>query len=314
MKRVLVTGACGQIGSEAVAMLRSICGAENVIGLDLKPAPQDLGPHEILDVLDREGLAKIIRNYRIDTVLHLAAMLSATGEKKPQQAWRVNVDSLVNILELAREFSLRLFWPSSIAVFGANCPQNYTPQYPPLVPQTMYGVTKVAGELLCNYYFHKYGVDVRSVRYPGLISYQTAPGGGTTDYAVEIFYQAIEKREYTCFLESTTALPMMYMPDAIRAIEQLMQAESSRISVRTSYNLAAFSFAPKELAEEITKRIPDFRCHYQPDERQQIAQSWPKSIDDSQARCDWGWKPKYDLAAMTDEMLEKLREKLTKVK
>lgn len=309
MKKILVMGACGQIGSEVMELFRDRYGSDNVVGMDVKPSAN--GPHEVLDALDREGLTGVIQKHRIDTVLHLVAVLSATGEKNPEVAWSVNMDTLRNVLDLAREHRLRVFWPSSIAVFGANCPHNLTPQTPPLLPKTMYGITKVAGELLCNYYFQKYGVDVRSVRYPGLISYKTPPGGGTTDYAVEIFYHALEKASYECFLKPATRLPMMYMEDGLRAIVDLMDAEPARIRIRTSYNLAAFSFTPEELAAEIKEHVPAFTCSYRPDERQNIADSWPKTIDDSEARNDWAWKPKYDMPSMTKSMLDNLSKRLS---
>ncbi|MEM2102566.1 MAG: NAD-dependent epimerase/dehydratase family protein, partial [Candidatus Bathyarchaeia archaeon] len=251
------------------------------------------------------------KRYDEDRIYHLHTVLSATGEENPQLAWHVNMDGLYNVLETAREQKItRVFWPSSIAVFGPEAPRVNTPQNAVLIPRTMYGVTKVAGELLCNYYFTRFGLDVRSVRYPGIISNETLPGGGTTDYAVEIFYEAIKKRRYTCFVRENTVLPMMYMPDCIKATMDLMEADSAKIKHRTSYNVSAMSFSVGELAAEIKKYIPDFLCEYKPDFRQKIADSWPMSLDDGAARKDWGWKPKYDLAAMTKDMIEKLSKRI----
>jgi nucleoside-diphosphate-sugar epimerase len=317
MKNILVTGATGQIGSELTIELRNKYGNDNVIAAGHKRKPGEKllksGPFEYFDVTDKENIKKVIERYDIDTIYHLAAVLSAVGEKNPQLAWDVNVDGLYSVLEVARECGLfRVFWPSSIAVFGPEAPRVNTPQDTVLIPRTMYGVTKVAGELLCNYYFLRFGVDVRSVRYPGIISSETPPGGGTTDYAVEIFYEAIKKKRYTCFVREDTVLPMMYMPDCIKAAIELMEASASKIKRRTSYNLAAMSFSAGELAAEIKKYVPEFVCEYKPDFRQKIADSWPMSIDDSAAREDWGWKPTYDLAAMTKDMIEKLSKKLFK--
>ena len=314
MKRILVTGATGQIGSELTLELRRRYGGDNVIAAGHRRKPsEDLlntGPFEWLDVTDKSAIEKIVEKYDINVIYHLAAILSAAGEMNPQHAWNVNMNGLYNVLEIARERGgMQIFWPSSIAVFGPETPQINTPQYTVLIPRTMYGVTKVAGELLCNYYFLKYGVDVRSVRYPGIISSETPPGGGTTDYAVEIFYEAIKHKRYTCYLRPDTTLPMMYMPDCINAAITIMEADPSKIKCRTSYNLAAMSFSPAELAAEIKKYIPEFTCEYKPDFRQKIADSWPKTIDDSEARRDWGWKPKYDLASMTKDMIEKLSKR-----
>jgi nucleoside-diphosphate-sugar epimerase len=314
MKKIMVTGATGQIGSELVMELRKKHGGENIVAIGHSRKPSDKlsnsGPYESIDVTDKASIQKIIAKHDIDTIYHLAALLSATGEQNPQLAWNVNMNSLYHILEIAREQKLtRVFWPSSIAVFGPTAPHTNTPQNTILIPGTMYGVTKVAGELLCNYYHLKYQVDVRSVRYPGIISSETSPGGGTTDYAVEIFYEAIKNKHYTCFLKEDTVLPMMYMPDCLKATIDLMEAESSRIKCRTSYNLAAISFSPNQLASEIKKHIPDFKCDYKPDFRQKIADSWPMTIDDSVARKEWGWKPSFNLASMTKDMLEKLSKR-----
>lgn len=314
MKRILVTGATGQIGSELTIELRKKYGGDNVIAAGhrrkLGKKLVKSGPFEYIDVVDKDGIEKIVKKYDVDTVYHLAAVLSAIGEEKPQTAWKVNMDGLYNVLEIARQHELvRVFWPSSIAVFGPEASRTNTPQDTVLIPKTMYGVTKVAGELLCNYYFLRFDLDVRSIRYPGIISSETLPGGGTTDYAVEMFYEAVEKKRYTCFVRKDTVLPMMYMPDCIKAAIDLMESEPSRIKCRTSYNLTGMSFSAAELAAEIKKHIPEFECKYKPDFRQKIADSWPTSIDDSPARKDWGWKPKYDLAAMTKDMIEKLKKR-----
>lgn len=311
MKKIMVTGATGQIGSELVMTLRKKYGGENVVAIGHSRKPDDKllksGPFESIDVSDKTNIERIVKKHGIDTVYHLAALLSATGEQKPQLAWNVNMNSLYHVLEIAREQNLvRVFWPSSIAVFGPTSPRVDTPQNTILIPETMYGVTKVAGELLCNYYYLKFGVDVRSVRYPGIVSSETPPSGGTTDYAVEIFYDAIKKRSYTCFLREDTTLPMMYMPDCLKATVDLMEADPAKIKCRTSYNLAAISFSAGQLTAEIRRHIPEFRCEYKPDFRQKIADSWPMTIDDSVARKEWGWRPAYDLAAMTKDMLERL--------
>jgi nucleoside-diphosphate-sugar epimerase len=313
-RRILVTGATGQIGTELIPELRKRYGKENVLAAGHSRAPNETlrsGPFANLDATQKEDFARLVKEYDIDTIYHLAGILSAKGEMDPSLAWHVNVDSLHNALEVSRESGLRVFWPSSIAAFGPNAPRVNTPQETPLIPRTVYGVTKVAGELLCNYYFVRFGLDVRSLRYPGIISSETPPGGGTTDYAVEIFYEAIQKKRYTCFVRGDTILPMLYMPDCIRATLDLMDADPSRIRVRTSYNLDGLSFSAEELAAEIGRYIPGFLCEYKPDFRQQIADSWPKSMDDTSARNDWGWKPTYDLASMTKDMLEKLSKRLS---
>ena len=311
MKRILVTGATGQIGSELTVELRKKYGGENVIAAGHRRKPSEkllsTGPFEYVDVTQKDSVEKVVEKYDIDTIYHLAAVLSAVGEQKPQLAWNVNMNGLYNILEVAREHNMiRVFWPSSIAVFGPETPRVKTPQDTVLIPTTMYGVTKVAGELLCNYYFIRFGLDVRCVRYPGIISSETPPGGGTTDYAVEMFYEAIKKKRYTCFVREDTVLPMMYIPDCIKAAIDLMEADPSKIKHHVGYNVTGMSFSAGELAAEIKKHIPEFECEYKPDFRQKIADSWPMSIDDSVAREEWGWKPDYDLASMTKDMIEKL--------
>ena len=313
MKKILVTGAVGQIGSEITMELRRRYGNDNVVAAGHKKKPsmtlQNSGPFEFIDVTKKEELEKIVEKYRIDTVYHMAAILSAVGEEKPNLAWNVNMNGLYNILEISREHSIRVFCPSSIAVFGPETPRENTPQETILRPRTMYGVTKVAGEMLCDYYFRKFGVDVRGIRYPGIISSETLPGGGTTDYAVEIFYEAVKNKRYTCFVKKDTILPMMYMPDCIKATIDLMNAPLSSLKHHSDFNITAMSFSAGELAEEIKKYIPDFVCEYKPDFRQNIAESWPRTIDDSVARKEWGWKPDYDLYVMTEDMLEKLKKR-----
>lgn len=311
MKKILVTGAVGQIGSELTLALRERYGSDNVIAAGHRTAPspllRDSGPFEYLNVAERESLEAVVDKHNIDTIYHLAAILSAVGEQKPQLCWDVNMNGLYNVLEVGREREMvRLFCPSSIAVFGPDTPQIMTPQATILGPSTMYGVTKVAGELLCNYYFKRFGLDVRGLRYPGLISSETLPGGGTTDYAVAIYYEAIANHRYTCFVREDTVLPMMYMPDAIKSTIDIMEADISKLKSHADYNLAAMSFSAGELAAEIKKHIPDFQVEFKPDFRQAIADSWPCSIDDTPAREDWGWEPEYDLEKMTVDMLKKL--------
>ncbi|MBN1634831.1 MAG: NAD-dependent epimerase/dehydratase family protein [Ignavibacteria bacterium] len=313
MEKVLVIGASGQIGSELTMSLRNVYGNENVFATDIKQPPQDVlesGPFQILDAMNDKELIHYVIRHKISQVYHLAAVLSGNAEKIPLQAWEINMKSLLIILDLAKETSLkRLFWPSSIAVFGHSTPKNNTPQLTVTEPNTVYGISKLAGERWCEYYFNKYKVDVRSIRYPGLISYKTEAGGGTTDYAVEIYYEAIKNKNYECFLKEDATLPMMFMPDAIEATIKLMECESSKIKIRSSYNLASISFSPAEIATEIKRHIRDFKITYKPDFRQQIAESWPQSIDDSAAQADWGWKYKYGLSEMTKIMLEEIRKK-----
>lgn len=317
MERILIIGAAGQIGSELTIELRKIYGNENVFATDIKEPNEDIknsGPWAILDVLDVKQLVHFVIRYRITQIYHLAAVLSGNAEKIPMQAWNINMESLLNVLDLAKEVEdiKRVFWPSSIAVFGPTTPKDNTPQITITEPTTVYGISKLAGERWCEYYWKRYGVDVRSVRYPGLISYKTEPGGGTTDYAVEIFYGAIKEKKYECFLKEDTYLPMMFMSDAIQATIKLMQTDPGRLTVRSSYNLGGMSFSPKELAEEIKKYIPDFEITYKPDFRQAIAESWPRSIDDSVARRDWGFNVTVDLPEMTRIMLKGVAEKFGK--
>ncbi len=307
---ILVTGATGQIGTVLTAALREVYGADNVLATDIKKPEGETGLFEMLDILNVQRIIEIIGDYKITTIYHLAAILSASGEWNPLKTWNVNLNGMLSILELARAEGIRkLFFPSTIAVFGPTTPREDTPQHTVMEPTTVYGISKTTGELWSNYYFHRYGLDVRSLRYPGIISYQSMPGGGTTDYAVDIFHQALLKGTYTCFLEADTRLPMMYMDDAIRATLDLMASPKEKIKVRTSYNLAAMSFTPAELATEIQKHLPHFSIQYEPDQRQEIAASWSESIDDHEARVDWGWQHQYDLASMTTEMLNHLKEK-----
>ncbi|MDA7805569.1 NAD-dependent epimerase/dehydratase family protein [Schleiferiaceae bacterium] len=313
-KTILILGACGQIGTELTLALRQKYGNESVVASDIRRGDlaelQD-GPFEILDASDADALRAVCERYNVHTVYHLVAMLSATGEKFPMKAWDLNMQSLLHVLELAREGVIqKIFWPSSIAVFGPTTPKEHTPQQTIMEPSTVYGISKLAGERWCEYYFNKYGVDVRSIRYPGLISWKSQPGGGTTDYAVEIYYKALEEGRYTSFLSEHRALPMMYMNDAIRATIELTEAPAEQVKVRNSYNLAGISFDPVTIAASIAGHIEGFEMDCVPDFRENIAASWPASIDDSAAQADWNWTPKYDLEAMTAAMLGNLKVKL----
>ncbi|MCY0868026.1 MAG: NAD-dependent epimerase/dehydratase family protein [Desulfurococcus sp.] len=314
MTKILVIGATGQIGAALVPELRRRYGKDNVIAgyHSRKPEQPELldGPLEQVDVTSREQLERVIGKLDVSVVYHLAAILSARGEKDPMLAWRVNMDGLINVLEAAREYGLRVFWPSSIAVYGPSAPRDHAPQFTVIDPTTMYGITKYTGELLARYYALKFNVDVRGVRYPGLISSEALPGGGTTDYAVEMFYYALKGERYKCYLRPDTMLPMMYMPDAVKAAIQLMEADRSRLKLMVGYNIAAFSFTPEQLASEIRKYIPGFQVDYEPDYRQSIADSWPRSIDDSIAREEWGWRPEWSFEAMVKDMLVKLSRRL----
>ncbi len=314
MKRILVTGAVGQIGSELTMALREKYGADNVLATGRKSAPSkellESGPFEYIDVAQKDTVEAVIKKYEIDTVYHMAAILSAVGEDKPWLCWDVNMNGLKNVLDLGVEHELtRIFVPSSIAVWGAGAPLDMTPNETVLKPSTMYGVTKVAGELLADYYVKRFGLDCRGVRYPGIVSHETLPGGGTTDYAVAIYYEAVKQAKYTCFVREDTVLPMMYMPDAIKATIDLMEAPFENLKHWNDFNIAAMSFSVGELADSIRRVMPEFTCEYEPDFRQAIADSWPNSIDDSVARAEWGWKPAYDLDAMTDDMLTALGKK-----
>ncbi|TDH25573.1 NAD-dependent epimerase/dehydratase family protein [Segetibacter sp. 3557_3] len=309
-EKILVIGASGQIGVELTLALRRIYGNNNVVASDLREENDLLkgtGPYVSIDVMNKEMLHVQVIRQNVTQIYLLAAILSATGEKNPTLAWNLNMQGLLNVLDIAREEQIRkVYWPSSIAVFGPTSPKVNCPQQTIIEPITVYGISKYAGEFWCNYYNKRYGVDVRSLRYPGLISYKSSPGGGTTDYAVDIFHQALEDKAYTCFLKEDTRLPMMYMPDAIRATIELMEAPAEHISIRTSYNLSGVSFSPSEIAAEIKKHIPEFTISYKPDSRQDIADSWPQSIDDSVATSDWNWKPEYDLQMMTKDMFANL--------
>jgi len=314
MRKILVIGAAGQIGSELVPALREKYGNDNVIATGRKtPLPEIItenGPVIYLDALEKESLSKALNEYDINTIFHMASILSATGEKMPQTAWNININGLINVLEAGRRYHIdRIIWPSSIAAFGPTTPRENTPNTTILQPTTIYGITKVSGELLIEYYFKKYELDTRSMRLPGIISSETLPGGGTTDYAVEIFYEAIKNKHYTCFLKEDTVLPMMYMPDCNKGMIDLLEADVSKLK-RHVYNITGFSFSAGELAAEIKKYIPEFTIEYKPDYRQEIADSWPKSIDDSLAREEWGWNPNYDLEKMTEDMIEKLSKRL----
>lgn len=307
-KTILITGAGGQIGSVLTKTLRDTYGANSVIATDIRSTELGDGPFELLDVLNGNRLHELVNRYRVTEIYHLAAILSARGEQNPKIAWDINMDSLFNVLDAAKERNLKVFFPSSIAAFGPNTPKVSTPQDTITQPTTVYGISKAAGENWCQYYFQKYGLDVRSVRFPGIIGYQSLPGGGTTDYAVDIYHKAILGEDFTCFLGPDTRLPMLYMDDAIQGVLQLMSAPKDKLSIRTSYNLAGVSFTPAEISAEIQKHHPDFKIHYAPDFRQAIADSWPQSIDDQQARQDWNWHPQFDLARMTTDMLGHLQE------
>ena len=311
MKKILVTCSVGQIGSELTLVLREKYGNDNVVACGRKTKPSEKllnsGPFEYLDITDRKSVEDVVKKHDIDTVYNMAAILSAVGEEKPLLCWNVNINGMYNILEIARAYDMtRVFVPSSIAAFGPETPRVKTPNDTILKPKTMYGVTKVAGEILGDYYFKRFNIDVRGIRYPGIISSETPPGGGTTDYAVEIFYEAIKNKKYTCFVKADTKLPMMYMPDCIKGTIDLMEADISKLKHHCDFNMASMSFSAGELADEIKKHIPEFNCDFKPDFRQEIADSWPQSINDSAARKEWGWKPSYNLSSMTKDMLEKL--------
>jgi nucleoside-diphosphate-sugar epimerase len=309
---ILIIGASGQIGNELTQELRAIYGNNNVIGSDIKEGSEEMmtsGPFEIIDATDKEAVLTIVKKYKVSQVYLLAAMLSVTAEQFPKKGWDLNMNSLLGVLDLAKEKHIKqVFWPSSIAVFGPTTPKENTPQKTIMEPSTVYGISKLAGEFWCNYYHEKYGVDVRTIRYPGIISWKTKPGGGTTDYAVDIYFKALREGAYECFLSKKTRLPMMYMNDAVSATIQLMQAKPADVKLRTGYNLAAIDFTPEEMASEIKKHIPDFKISYEPDFRQEIADSWPSSIDDSDARKDWNWEHKFDLSAITKDMLENIKD------
>jgi|TARA_B110000902_G_scaffold266596_1_gene354992 nucleoside-diphosphate-sugar epimerase len=309
---ILIIGASGQIGNELTQELRSIYGNNNVIGSDIKEGSEEMmtsGPFEIIDATDKEAVLRVVKKYNVSQVYLLAAMLSVTAEQYPKKAWDLNMNSLLGVLDLAKEKHIKqVYWPSSIAVFGPTTPKENTPQKTIMEPSTVYGISKLAGEFWCNYYHEKYGVDVRTIRYPGIISWKTKPGGGTTDYAIDIYFKALKEGKFECFLSEKTRLPMMYMDDAVAATIQLMQAKPADVKLRTGYNLAAIDFTPEEMALEIKKHIPDFKISYNPDFRQQIADSWPSSIDDSEARKDWNWKHKFDLSSMTTEMLANIKD------
>jgi nucleoside-diphosphate-sugar epimerase len=312
-EKILVIGSSGQIGGELVEGLRAIYGQDGVIASDIKDLDKEAlktaAPYETLNVLNGKRIFEIVQKYEITQIYLLAALLSATAEKNPMFAWDLNMNGLFNVLDLAKEGHIKkVYWPSSIAVFGPTTPRVNTPQYTVMEPNTVYGISKQTGERWCEYYFNKYNVDVRSLRYPGLIGYKSAPGGGTTDYAVHIYHEAIKHQQYECFLSENTALPMMYMPDAIKATIDLMHVDAAKVKIRSSYNLSGMSFSPKEIAQEICTHYPDFKITYKPDSRQQIADSWPQSIDDSAAQKDWGWKAQYDLKKMSDDMFKHLKK------
>ncbi|MFK8060693.1 MAG: NAD-dependent epimerase/dehydratase family protein [Polaribacter sp.] len=316
MPKLLILGASGQIGTELTQKLREVYGSDNVIASDIREGNPEMlqsGPFEIIDATDKETILKVVKKYKITQVYLLAAMLSATAEQYPQKAWNLNMNSLLAVLDLAKEKHIeKVYWPSSIAVFGPTTPKENTPQKTVMEPSTVYGISKLAGEFWCNYYHEKFGVDVRSLRYPGIISWKTKPGGGTTDYAVDIYFKALEEGKYECFLSEKTRLPMMYMNDAVNATIQLMQTDTAKIKVRTAYNLAAISFTPEEITSAINKHIPEFKISYKPDFRQQIADSWPQSIDDSKAKNDWNWQHQFDLASMTEDIIINLKKEFSK--
>ncbi|SNS97276.1 Nucleoside-diphosphate-sugar epimerase [Ekhidna lutea] len=311
MDKILIIGACGQLGTELTLKLRELKGTENVIASDLRDEPIDLlteGPYEKLNIMNKEAFQIILEKHQINQVYHLAAVLSAKGEQNPHFAWQLNMESLLTVLEAGKDRLKKIYWPSSIAVFGPDTPKENTPQNTVMSPNTVYGISKLAGERWCEYYFEKYGVDVRSLRYPGLIGYKAMPGGGTTDYAVDIYHKAIVGEKFECFLSENSMLPMMYMDDAVKATIDLMETDAENVKVRSSYNLAAMSFTPKEIAEEIRNHYPDFEITYNPDFRQKIADSWPGSIDDSAARNNWGWQHKYGLKELTETMITNLKD------
>ncbi|MDD4148460.1 MAG: NAD-dependent epimerase/dehydratase family protein [Bacteroidales bacterium] len=315
MKRILVIGAGGQIGSELVVKLRGIYGNDNIVSADLKddvcPILTETGLYEQLNITDAQRLAEIVKKHKIDAIVNFAAILSAVGECHPMRAWDVNINGFINVMEVARELKLKqVLTPSSIAVFGPSTPRENTPQETVLRPTTMYGITKVSGELLADYYVQKYGLDVRGLRYPGIVSHETMPGGGTTDYAVAIYFDAVQKGKYTCFVNEDTRLPMMYMPDCLKATTDLMQADFSKLKHHGDFNVGAMSFSAKELAAAVAKRVPGFEIEYKPDYRQAIADSWPMSVDDSAARQEWGWKPQYNLDTMSDDMIRAIKKKI----
>jgi nucleoside-diphosphate-sugar epimerase len=310
MDKILIIGACGQLGTELTLKLRELKGNENVIASDLRMQAVDLisdGLYEQLDIMDKDRFQYILETYDIKEVYHLAAVLSAKGEQNPEFAWKLNMESLLNVLEAGKKQLKKIYWPSSIAVFGPDTPKQNTPQHTIMSPNTVYGISKLAGERWCEYYHEKYGVDVRSLRYPGLIGYKALPGGGTTDYAVDIFYKAIAEKKYDCFLKKDSMLPMMFMDDAVKATIDLMEADPEKVKIRSSYNLAAMSFTPMEIYDEIKKQYPDFEIVYNPDFRQKIADSWPGSVDDSEARKDWGWQHSFGLEELVDVMLTNLK-------
>jgi nucleoside-diphosphate-sugar epimerase len=307
-EKILIIGSQGQIGLELSEVLRNNYGHDNVVCADVKDVENPEGPYEKLDAMDRQGMYEVIKKHSISQVYLLAALLSATAEQKPKLAWDLNMEGLFNVLDAAKEGMIKkVYWPSSIAVFGPSTPRVNTPQYTVMEPNTIYGISKQAGERYCEYYHQKYGVDVRSIRYPGLIGHKSAPGGGTTDYAVHIYHEALKNKSYECFLSEDTTLPMMYMPDALKATIQLMESPADKVKIHSSYNVAGVSFSPKEIADEIRKHIPEFNITYKPDFRQAIANSWPGSIDDTSAREDWGWHNDFDLSAMTKDMLDNLK-------